>query len=77
MQASVSSHWAWKMRSRRAPYAAAADSRATIASPAPTGRGQHLGPVLLADRAARPADSGASTVAGGVHRLEGADEVAR
>ena len=71
---SVSSHWAWNERSRREPYAAAARSSALIASLGTTGRGEHLGPVLLAHRA-RDGRQRGQDVAGRVHRLQCADDV--
>ena len=47
VQARVSSHSAWKVRSRREPYAVAAASSAADGLAGPAGRGQDLGAVLL------------------------------
>ena len=72
---SVSSHSAWKFRRPWSPYADAAASRARMASVGPARSGQHLGPVAVAYRAAHRRQR-CQDRARGVHRLQGADEIA-
>ena len=74
VQARVSSHSAWKVRSRREPYA----GRGRVERPGglarPAGRGQDLGAVLLDGGAVRPPRAG-QHLARLVDHLERPDEV--